>query len=384
MNDKLKKFLRSASPLIAVQSMLAIINIFVIAVSGSFVPWAMIPIAAMAIPEFVLFANAFLNIEAAEDRNAAASKLKKALQRTAPLLGTQFLLAMINLFVIIVSGSFVPWALIPIAAIGIPEFIIFANTFFSDGNAAESTRDTASDNESQEVGRREARRAARKFRRQAEQAAHGIRNDTVQMDGSQSVAGLSSVTMADASTPSPESQFDFNVETDLAQARRYKQQIEALIKTNPNKSTRLADVSTQVNEWVKIVEAMASRITDFRRNTLIQNDLAAVPKAISKLQGQVAEETDERVKSRLQQTLATRQNQLATLEKLQSTMRQAEIQLESTVASLGTIYSQVLTAQSTNQVADYSHLAANVSEQVQQLQDQIEALEEVKLGSNLG
>ncbi|NJM40426.1 MAG: hypothetical protein HC853_06505 [Anaerolineae bacterium] len=71
---------------------------------------------------------------------------------------------------------------------------------------------------------------------------------------------------------------------------------------------------------------------------------------------------------------------MATLEKLQSSMRQAEVQLESTVASLGTIYSQVLTAQSTNQVADYGHLAADVNEQVHQLQDQIEALEEVKLG----
>ena len=373
MNDKLGKFIKSASPLIAVQSMLAIINIFVIAVSGSFVPWAMIPIAAMAIPEFVMFANTFLNVEEGEDRNAAASKLKTALRRTAPLLGTQFLLAMINLFVIIVSGSFVPWALIPIAAMGIPEFIIFANTFFSAGNAAESSSDTASDNESQDVGRREARRAARELRRQAEQ-----------VDRSQSMAGPSAVTLANASMPAAESQFDFNVETDLAQARRYKQQIESLIKSNPNKSTRLTDVSAQVNEWVKIVEAMAARITEFRRNTLIQNDLAAVPKAISKLQGQVAEELDERVKSRLQQTLATRQNQLATLEKLQSTMRQAESQLESTVASLGTIYSQVLTAQSTNQVADYSHLAANVNEQVQQLQDQIEAIEEVKLGSNLG
>jgi chromosome segregation ATPase len=115
--------------------------------------------------------------------------------------------------------------------------------------------------------------------------------------------------------------------------------------------------------------------------------LKTVPDAIQKLEGQVASETDARVKGRLEQTLQTRQNQLATLERLQSSMRQAEVQLESTVASLGTIYSQVLTAQSTNQVADYGHLATEVTEQVHQLQDQIEALEEVKLGqpkSNLG
>ncbi len=394
MDDKLKKFLRQASPLIAVQVVLAIINIFVIAISGSFVPWAMIPIAAMAIPEFVMFANAFLNEEVGEDPAAAASKLKRFIRQTSALFGTQFLLAMINLFTILVSdGPQSLWSLIPIAAIGIPEFIILANTFLSDNHSSDRVNDSedTSDTESSEglqsdAARREAKRAAREFTRQAKRTAREIRKGTLQSYGpavNTSGAALADATQVSA-TATPASQFDFNVETDLAQARRYKQQIEALIKANPNKSTRLADVSTQVNEWVKIVEAMAARITDFRRNTLIQNDLTAVPKAISKLQGQVAEETDERVKSRLQQTLATRQNQLATLEKLQSTMRQAEIQLESTVASLGTIYSQVLTAQSTNQVADYSHLAANVSEQVQQLQDQIEALEEVKLGGNLG
>ena len=46
-----------------------------------------------------------------------------------------------------------------------------------------------------------------------------------------------------------------------------------------------------------------------------------------------------------------------------------------------TIYSQVLIAQSTNQIADYSHLLAEVDEEVSLLQDHLEALEEVKLAT---
>ena len=54
-------------------------------------------------------------------------------------------------------------------------------------------------------------------------------------------------------------------------------------------------------------------------------------------------------------------------------MERAEMQIESTVSMLGTIYSQILTGQSTSHVADYGHLSADVDEEVRVLQ-------EVKLG----
>jgi uncharacterized protein YoxC len=56
--------------------------------------------------------------------------------------------------------------------------------------------------------------------------------------------------------------------------------------------------------------------------------------------------------------------------------------MESTLASMGTIYSQLLTSQSADHVADYSRLSEDVNEEVRTLQDQLEALEEVKLGRN--
>ena len=59
------------------------------------------------------------------------------------------------------------------------------------------------------------------------------------------------------------------------------------------------------------------------------------------------------------------------------------MQIESTVSMLGTIYSQVLTGQSTSEVADYSQLSTEVDEEVRLLQDYLEALREVKLGDAL-
>jgi len=130
---------------------------------------------------------------------------------------------------------------------------------------------------------------------------------------------------------------------------------------------------------MKEVEAMSRRIDEFKRNEVIQNDLVNVPQAIRKLTAQLANESDPHVRASIERTLAARADQMKSLQKLQSLTRQAEVQLENTVAALGTIYSQALAMQSTDRVADYSHLSAEVDEQSRMLKDRLEALQEVKL-----
>ncbi len=108
-----------------------------------------------------------------------------------------------------------------------------------------------------------------------------------------------------------------------------------------NSLSRLQDLAGQVDEWVQAIAATHAELA---------------------------------------RTLSNRKNQLASLERLQNMMKRAEIQIESTLSALGTIYSQILTGQSTNHVADYSRLSTEVDEEVRGLQDHLEALEEVKLG----
>jgi len=109
-----------------------------------------------------------------------------------------------------------------------------------------------------------------------------------------------------------------------------------------------------------------------------------VPKSIKKLEAQLAQETDGATRAELERTLASRKNQLVALQQLQNMMKRAELKIESTLSSLGTIYPQLLTSQSTNHVADYSRLSEEVDEEVRTLQDHLEALEEVKLGLREG
>jgi hypothetical protein len=169
----------------------------------------------------------------------------------------------------------------------------------------------------------------------------------------------------------------------LDKARTYQAQINALLKatTDQNVHLRLQDLSQQVQEWMEAVEALARRVDRFQRNSIIQQDLESVPQAITSLEGRLAKESDPATQEELERTLTNRRNQLAALEHLQRMMKRAEIKIESTLSSLGTIYSQMLISQSTDHVADYSRLSAEVDEEVRTLQDHLEALEEVRLGN---
>lgn len=172
------------------------------------------------------------------------------------------------------------------------------------------------------------------------------------------------------------------IQAHLEKARTYKAQIDSLIKATANQHTqaRLEDLAYQLDGWTAAIEVLARRVDSFQQNRLIHQDLETVPQAIAKLETQLAEEDDEATQVELERTLANRRKQLAALQGLQNTMKRAEIKIESTLSALGTIYSQLLNTQSTGQVVTYERLSADVDEEVRTLQDQLEALEEVKLG----
>ena len=166
----------------------------------------------------------------------------------------------------------------------------------------------------------------------------------------------------------------------LHQAQLYQAQINQVLKDASNKSDSAHQqrLTAQINIWVEAIQDLIQRIASLRQDNLICQDMAVVPQAIEKLEAQLADETDAATRVQLERTLTNRRNQLASLELLQSTIKQAQIQIENTLSLLGTIYSQILTSQSTHHVADYGRLSADVDEEVGRLQDQLEALREVK------
>jgi hypothetical protein len=269
------------------------------------------------------------------------SRIRKALIACVPLVSVQGFLAALN---VVDSGS-VTWSIYPILAMMIPQSIIIGTTLLAGPGDA---------------GKKDRARAA---------------------DAGRSVPAM----VANANALLDNTRLEGPLQTQVSRVRDYQRELARLAKaaTTPVRAERLTDLSKQFDKWVKDVDGMAQRVQGLRCNPLVQQDLKSVPESIRRLAGQLAQEKDPRVRQSLEQTLIARQSQLQALEKLQSTARYAEIQLENTVASLGAIYSQALANQSTSQVADYQHLAADVDDRVRSLQDELAAIEEVRMTSNL-
>lgn len=195
--------------------------------------------------------------------------------------------------------------------------------------------------------------------------------------------GANEISSSPRTAPSSNGLVDATLQGYIDQARAYQQEIERLVQNanSPHDRQRLQDLAAQVTNWTQAVTSLAQRVDGFRQNRLIRADLKTVPKSITSLEERLAEATDPVIRRELERTLANRQKQQANLQKLQQTIQWAEIKIESTVSMLGTIYSQLLTGQSKNHVADYRQLLTEVDEELLSLQDHLAALEEVKLGT---
>ena len=141
---------------------------------------------------------------------------------------------------------------------------------------------------------------------------------------------------------------------------------------------RLRRSSDDVLDWVVSIYGLASRIDNFYQESLVQRDLKSVPRAIDTLKRQLEEEDDPAVKAQIQDAISDREQQLANLERLQNAIESAELQLDRTLAALGTVYSQILQVGAKGSSSERTQrLQEDISEQVHQLQDLSEAMDEV-------
>ena len=171
------------------------------------------------------------------------------------------------------------------------------------------------------------------------------------------------------------------IRVQVDQALDYKAQIDHTVENADGaERVHLEGVQRHIDSWTVAITKLAQQLSALRQDSVLQRDMKQVPKAIDDLEARLATEADDDIRDQLQRTLENRQKQLESLEELQSVMKRAEIQIEITLSQMGTIYSQLRTGQSTGHVADYSRISEDVDEEVRQLEDYLDALNEVKLG----
>ncbi len=141
---------------------------------------------------------------------------------------------------------------------------------------------------------------------------------------------------------------------------------------------RLEKTAREVIHWLQAVYNLAERVDKFRLNRVIKKDLKTVPKEIEDFERRLKREDSPEVRQQLERTIADKERQLRTLQSLEDNMDKASYQLDSTLSSLGTIYSQLLLVGSKEEEgSQLNRLQEEITEQVHQLEDLTDAMDEV-------
>ncbi len=169
----------------------------------------------------------------------------------------------------------------------------------------------------------------------------------------------------------------------LNEALEYRRNMLKLVdRHQAAMKVQLRQTVNDVNDWIAHMYDLARHIDMFEANDIVERDLKAVPQRIEKVKQRIALERDERVRQDLESQLRQLETQQANLEATMSSVRRASIQLESTLASLGTIYAQMsLLGTKDVDSGRTQRLRLEIQDQVAGLQDTIDAMTDVQAQS---
>jgi hypothetical protein len=173
---------------------------------------------------------------------------------------------------------------------------------------------------------------------------------------------------------------DRDLRAKLDEAEQYRHRIQDVVDQQPKGLLRdhIQETTDQVYEWIANMVRLARRIDAYRSDGIIQRDLKSVPAEISELNKRMGLERDARVRDQMNTTLAARQQFLGNLQELNGRMQRADLQLDHSLAALGTVYSQILLVGSSDVDSDKAdRLRSDIRSEVLSLQDLVDSLNEV-------
>jgi hypothetical protein len=185
-----------------------------------------------------------------------------------------------------------------------------------------------------------------------------------------------------------ESQYDLssvrnNVSRErLRTAMEYRRNMMLLVKRHKGgMRAQLRHTLNDVNDWISAMYGLAVHIDTFESNELVERDIRMVPQQIEKVKIRIEREKDERVKQDLERQLGLLEQQKVNLEQNRNSVKRAEIQLETTLSSLGTMYAQMSLLGTRGSVdgRKQQSIRLEIQDEVNSLQDTIDAMEEVQM-----
>jgi chromosome segregation ATPase len=148
---------------------------------------------------------------------------------------------------------------------------------------------------------------------------------------------------------------------------------ESLLKDN------LSATASQIDEWLESIYNLAQRLDRYQKEKkILERDKNRASARINELAQKLKNEDDAAVRSQIETTTENLKRQYETILQLENTMERAQLQLETTLSSLGTIYSQTMLVGAKDiDSGRAKRLRQEISEEVQELDNILVAMDEV-------
>ncbi|MBN2470154.1 MAG: hypothetical protein JXN59_05455 [Anaerolineae bacterium] len=167
--------------------------------------------------------------------------------------------------------------------------------------------------------------------------------------------------------------------TRLEKALEYRAGIAALVQDQTGAMrVNLEQTLDEIDDWVGQIYRLARRMDTVGRYTLLDRDRLNVPREIANLRRRLEREDSPTVRQELEEAIRLKEQQLENLNAVLDNRKRAELQLENTLAALGTIYAQVQVIDTKDaDSARARRLRDEIHDEVAELQDTILAMDEV-------
>ena len=166
----------------------------------------------------------------------------------------------------------------------------------------------------------------------------------------------------------------------LEKAMEYFAAMQKMALTRSGASrTEFENTINDVDDWIAELHTLGKRIDSFDDNQIINRDRMQARNDLEALNRRLQAEPNERVKEEIRRSIEIKKTQLENLENLEANIKRADIQMDNTLAALGTVYAQMQVIGSKEiDRTSAQRLRNQIHEQVAELQDTISSIDEVQ------
>jgi hypothetical protein len=169
-----------------------------------------------------------------------------------------------------------------------------------------------------------------------------------------------------------------NLRAIFMQSLKYRSTVDHMVNQSREGvvKTRLSDLADKVKQWIAYIYELTRVLDDYQRDPMLHKDPAAIQAEITRIQANLARETNPSLVSESKNLLASKQKYLQTSAALKDKMQGAAMQLEQSMDAMATIYTQFKLLE-TRDLEDINTQAIDhdIDEQVNRMGDLIDGLQ---------